>query len=111
VAPAAPVAPAVPAAPVTPAKPAAAPATITVSLPADAKLFVDDAATTSTSETRTFTSPELNAGKDYHYTIKAEIVRQGQKLTASERVTVRAGEETKVSFTQVQFAADSVVAK
>jgi uncharacterized protein (TIGR03000 family) len=93
-------------------KPAAAPATITVSVPADAKLFVDDAATTSVSETRTFTSPTLNTGKDYHYTLKAEIVRQGQKLTASERVTVRAGEETKVSFTQTQFvAADSVAAK
>lgn len=72
-----------------------APATITVSLPADAKLMIDDTATRSTSATRTFVSPSLTPGQEYHYTLKAEIVREGRTLSAMERVTVRAGEDTR----------------
>ncbi len=49
----------------TPPKPAttsiAAPALITVSLPADAKLSIDDTVTSSTSGTRVFSSPALRA--------------------------------------------------
>jgi len=75
-----------------------APATIVVSLPADAKLLIDDAATTSTAALRTFESPALEAGKDHHYTLKAEIVRDGKSVTATKRITVRAGEETRVEL-------------
>lgn len=73
-------------------------ATIVVSLPADARLTVDDVVTQSTSATRTFVSPALESGKDFHYTLKAEIVRDGKTYTAIRRVAVRAGEETKVSL-------------
>ena len=48
-----------------------APATIIVSLPADATLTIDDAATVSTSSLRVFTSPILPNGRDFHYTLKA----------------------------------------
>jgi uncharacterized protein (TIGR03000 family) len=74
------------------------PATILVSLPADARLTVDDVVTKSTSATRTFVSPALETGKEFHYTLKAEIVRDGKTYTAIRRVAVRAGEETKVSL-------------
>jgi uncharacterized protein (TIGR03000 family) len=87
------------------------PATITVSLPADAKLLVDDTLTASTSATRTFVSPSLAPGQAFHYTLKAEIVRDGQKLSATEVVTVRAGRETRVSLTSAQFADASVASK
>jgi uncharacterized protein (TIGR03000 family) len=82
------------------------PATIRVSLPADAKLTIDDTPTTSTSESRRFVSPDLNVGKDFHYTLKAEIVRDGKKLTVTEKVTVRAGEETSVSLPASAFTAE-----
>jgi uncharacterized protein (TIGR03000 family) len=90
---------------------APAPATILVSLPTDAKLAIDDRPTTSTSESRLFVSPELAPGKDFTYTLTAEIVRDGQKLTATERVSVRAGQETRVSLSPSQFAAASVAQK
>jgi uncharacterized protein (TIGR03000 family) len=83
---------------------AAARATIIVSLPADARLLVDGYLTTSTSAQRVFTSPELAPGQDYHYTLQAEIVRDGRVLTASERVTVRAGIENRVTLSQDRFA-------
>lgn len=75
-----------------------APATIVVSLPANAKLSIDDHATTSTSAVRSFVSPALEQGKSYIYTLKAEIDQDGKTVTLSKRVKVTAGAETRVSF-------------
>ena len=76
-----------------------APATISVSLPADARLMVDGIATRAASATRSFVTPALEAGKDYQYTLLAEVVRDGKTLSASEVVTVRAGQRTAVTLT------------
>jgi uncharacterized protein (TIGR03000 family) len=86
-------------------KEVAAPATIIVSLPADAKLTVDDAPTTSTSSTRVLVSPTLEPGREFHYTLTAEITRDGKPQVTSQRITVRAGEETRVNL---QFPTASV---
>ncbi len=104
------VAPAAPAAPAQPPEPAPvpkkkggeeasrAPATIYVSLPADAKLTIDDAPTASTSATRVFATPTLEGGKEYYYTLKAQVTRDGKVLSATQRVTVRAGQATRVTL-------------
>jgi uncharacterized protein (TIGR03000 family) len=75
-----------------------APASIVVSLPADARLTVDDTVTKSASATRRFATPALESGKEFHYTLKAEVVRDGKTYTAIRRVAVRAGEETQVTL-------------
>ena len=77
---------------------APAPATILVSLPADAKLTVDGVNTTSTTASRSFVTPVLENGKTYFYTLKAEIVREGKAVTVAKKVEVRAGEASQVSF-------------
>jgi uncharacterized protein (TIGR03000 family) len=88
----------------TPPKPATeevrlpAPATLVVTLPAAAKLVIDDTVTTSTSGTRVFASPALEPGKDFAYTLKGELVRDGQTFKTTKVVTVRAGEETQVQL-------------
>jgi len=79
-------------------KETAAPATIQVNLPADARLTIDGAATTSTSANRTFATPTLETGKEFYYTLTAAVVRDGKTLTVSKRVTVRAGAETRVNI-------------
>jgi len=76
----------------------AAPATLVVSLPADARLSVDDAATTSTSASRVFTTPELPVGRIFHYTLKAEFSHEGKPVTVSKTVAIRAGEQTAVNI-------------
>src|SRR2546426_118647 len=56
------------------------PATIIVSLPANARLLIDGNSTSSTSARRIFTSPTLQPGADYVYTLRAEIIRDGQTV-------------------------------
>ena len=75
-----------------------APATIVVSLPVEAKLTVDGVATQSTSATRVFATPALDRGNEYFYTLTAEIAQNGKPVTATKKIAVRAGEETRVSL-------------
>jgi len=73
-------------------------ATIVVSLPAEATLTVDDTATTSTSASRVFFTPALEEGKEFSYTLKATVVREGTPVSISKQVAVRAGLETRVTL-------------
>jgi uncharacterized protein (TIGR03000 family) len=75
-----------------------APATIVVRLPADARLMIDGAPTSSTQDVRRFVSPPLQPGKEYQYTLKAEVTRDGKKVEHSRDVTVRAGQPSEVTF-------------
>lgn len=104
-----------PATPATPAKElpkktsaTSAPATIVVSLPADARLLVDGAATTSTSDRRTLVTPELVFGSSYVYTMQAEVVREGRTMVETQQVTVRGGDVTNVNF---NFSTQAVVSR
>jgi uncharacterized protein (TIGR03000 family) len=75
-----------------------APATIVISLPEDAKLTVDNNPTKQLSSVRRFTTPPVDPNRQYYYTLKGEIVRDGQTLTATKRVEFRGGEEARVSL-------------
>jgi uncharacterized protein (TIGR03000 family) len=76
----------------------AAPATLVVSLPADAKLLIDDAATTSTSGRRVFVSPALQTGREYTYSLKAEYTKDGKSVVVNKDITVTAGAEIAVTM-------------
>jgi uncharacterized protein (TIGR03000 family) len=79
----------------------AAPATLVVTLPAEAKLLIDDAATTSTSSRRVFVSPSLPAGREFTYSLKAEFTKNGKPVVVNKEVTVRAGAEINVSIDEL----------
>jgi uncharacterized protein (TIGR03000 family) len=74
------------------------PARLIVSLPADAKLYVDGTAMKTSSAERTFNTPPLEPGQAYYYMLRAEVVRDGQTKAESMRVIVRAGEVARASF-------------
>jgi uncharacterized protein (TIGR03000 family) len=78
--------------------PTAAPATIVVTLPADARLTIDDTATVSTSARRVFVSPELAPGREYSYTLKAEWLQNGKTMMVTKMVNVSAGNEANVTI-------------
>lgn len=77
---------------------AAAPAEITVRLPAEARLFVDNRPCPLTSRVRTFTTPKLEPGRSFYYTLKAEVEQDGQTVVDSQRVVVQAGKKVEVTF-------------
>jgi uncharacterized protein (TIGR03000 family) len=74
------------------------PATVRVTLPADAKLTIDGHPTKSTWSERLFISPPLEPGKDFHYTLKAQFVRGEKTITVEQTIVVRASGETTVSL-------------
>ena len=85
-----------------PVKPAAADrATITVKLPPGATLYVDDRRSPSLEPVRSFATPPLPAGREFAYIIKAEVTRNGQPETLTQKVPFRAGERVVVDFTSL----------
>jgi uncharacterized protein (TIGR03000 family) len=72
--------------------------TVSVTLPADARLLFNGSPAEGTGGTRTFRTPPLTPGQEYAYHLTAEVVRDGRVETATERVVVRAGEEAKVTL-------------
>lgn len=75
------------------------PAKIIVKLPADAKLFVDGQTTkTSDKDVREFVTPDLQAGIEYKYVMKAEVTRDGVPITETRHVVIRSGDDLKVNF-------------
>jgi uncharacterized protein (TIGR03000 family) len=80
-------------------------ATVVVELPSDATMMIDNYVSDLTSETRTFVTPDLVQGRDYYYTIKAEVIRDGKKVTQSQKIFVRAGRTTRVEFGEMAESA------
>jgi uncharacterized protein (TIGR03000 family) len=73
-------------------------ALLNVSVPAEAKVFVNGAATTSTGSDRQFISRGLNAGNRYSYEVKAEYVKDGKTVSETKSVTLGPGEMAGVAF-------------
>jgi uncharacterized protein (TIGR03000 family) len=71
---------------------------LTVSVPAEARVFVNGRTTTSTGSVRQYVSPGLVDGLDYLYKVRAEINRDGRLVSQTRIVRVRAGEATNVDF-------------
>ena len=84
---------------------------VIVRLPADAKLFVDDQPIHLTSTTRTVVTPDLQAGQDYYYDVKAEVVRDGNVVADRKRVVLRAGQVSRVDFSGLGPVEEPVVKK
>jgi uncharacterized protein (TIGR03000 family) len=75
-----------------------APARIIVSMPADSRFTIDGYTSPARSDTHIIVSGPLGAEETRTYVLKAEVLRDGKVQTIEERVTVRSGEETKVTL-------------
>jgi uncharacterized protein (TIGR03000 family) len=76
------------------------PARVTFVMPTDAKLFVSNILVTQ-GNTRTFETPALEAGRQYTYTMRAEVVRDGRTMAQEKRVEVEAGQDLTVEFKEL----------
>ena len=70
--------------------------------------MVDGQPTFSTSATRLFVSPALPRDKTFFYTFRGEMLRDGETVSASKTVQVRAGQESNVTL---DFPATKVASK
>ena len=73
-------------------------AMLNVSVPADAKIFVNGAATTSTGSDRQFVSRGLSSGNKYAYEVRAEYEQDGKTVTQTKSVTLGPGEFANLAF-------------
>lgn len=73
-------------------------AMIFVRVPAGAKLFLDDFASTQTGEQRNFITPPLRADVTYYFTLRVEVMDQGQVVRRSKKIPVKAGGSIAVDF-------------
>lgn len=73
-------------------------AQLLVSLPADARLYVNGQETKATSNQRLFETPALVAGETYAYTLRAELPVEGRMVVLTRRVLVRFEEQAQARF-------------
>jgi uncharacterized protein (TIGR03000 family) len=72
---------------------------LSVKVPAEAKVFVNDRPTMSTGEQREYVSRNLQAGARYNYDVRVEYIRNGQPVTENKSVQVGAGQTASLDFT------------
>jgi uncharacterized protein (TIGR03000 family) len=82
---------------------------LTVFVPAGAKLYIEDQPTQLTGTRRDFISPRLESGKEYIYTLKAEVERGGRKVSGTEQFPVKAGDHATVEFEPSDLSPDILV--
>jgi uncharacterized protein (TIGR03000 family) len=71
---------------------------LSVSVPGDARVFVNGAHTTSGGTERNYVSRGLTAGASYTYSVRAELDRDGETVEETKTVVLRAGETSSLSF-------------
>ena len=73
-------------------------ATVVVSLPVDARLYVEKHLMTLTGTVRAFRTTDLAPGGKYAYTIRMEVERGGKMIEKTETINVEPGKRTQVFF-------------
>jgi uncharacterized protein (TIGR03000 family) len=73
-------------------------ATLTVNVPANARIFVNGTSTRSHGAVRRYVSRGLTPGSEYSYEIKAELDLDGETIEETKIVKVRAGDSIQVAF-------------
>jgi len=73
-------------------------AVIRVLVPADARVWFDGDPTQQRGADRTFTTPDLSAGRGYRYAVRARWTVDGKTVTQTRTVRFRAGQHVTVNF-------------
>jgi uncharacterized protein (TIGR03000 family) len=82
-------------------------ASIWVSVPADAKVFVNDLATRSLGTERHYVSRGLERGRSYSYKLRVEFERDGQPVVEDKLIRLQAGSSVQLAFGNGQPAEEA----
>ena len=69
---------------------------LNVKVPEDAKVYLQDQLMTISGTQRRFVTPAIRQGYQSNYTVKVEVVRNGQTITKTAQAAVSAGQEVDV---------------
>jgi len=72
---------------------------ITVVVPPDADVFFDGTPMTATGAIRSYSSPPLEKGANYSYSIRARWTEDGRSVEQTRKVGIKAGAQVRVDFT------------
>jgi uncharacterized protein (TIGR03000 family) len=84
-------------------------AKLLIELPANAKLFIDDKPVEAALGVQLFDTPALEPDKVYFYMVRIETMRDGQPLSQTHRILVRAGQVTRTEFKELEPEAPRTV--
>jgi len=77
-------------------------AQVVIKAPAEVRVLVNGQPTQRDRIETTFSTPELLVGQVYSYEFTAEVLRDGQTVSQTRKVQVRAGEQTVVDFSDLK---------
>ena len=77
-------------------------------MPEDARLFAEGRQLTLKSDVRRFVTPPLPSDRDGVYNLRVEYTRDGEVVSRSKRVQIRAGESKTVEFHEQTSLAPTV---
>ncbi len=73
--------------------------TLTVSVPADAKITLAGIETKQTGEVREFATDKLAAGQTWsNYTVRVEVTRDGKTMSQDRTIMLSGGQSQELSF-------------
>ncbi len=73
-------------------------ARLIVEVPAEAKVYIDGNLMKTNATRRVYSTPVLQQGQTYFYDVKAEVMREGQPVTQTQRVQFRIGQIVQANF-------------
>jgi uncharacterized protein (TIGR03000 family) len=80
-------------------------ATVVIAAASDVRITINGQPLAMKASEQAFITPELEPESNYSYVVKAEAIRDGQMVTKSQKVMVKAGREVRVDFSSLAAGA------
>jgi uncharacterized protein (TIGR03000 family) len=84
---------------------------LTLTVPADATVYLCDQPMTLTGPVRAYAIPGLTPGREYTYPVRVEVTRAGQLYRATAEPRVRSGQQMSLVFNEAAGQPQTVASK
>ena len=82
--------------------------TLVVEVPAEARIYVNDRLTSTPGTMREYVSRNLVRGYNYSYEVRAEMEVNGQVVSETKKIDLRAGQNAKLAFNLAPSTSEEV---
>jgi uncharacterized protein (TIGR03000 family) len=84
---------------------------LTVTVPADAIVYLCDQPMTISGPVREYAIPGLTPGREYRYPVRVEVTRAGQLYRATAEPRIRAGQQMSLAFSDAAAKSPAVASR